>query len=93
MDGVGGSAKGRVDGRTRMEKRIGRQVDRRTCKRVQGGGQADERMGTGTLGGRADRGGRGQTVADRFRKGKTPKLTRQLTWPLEIQRGCLRVTV
>ena len=35
----------------------------------------------------------GQTVADGFPKDKTPKLTHQLTWPLEIQRGRPRVTI
>ena len=50
------------------------------------GRQADERTGTSTLGGRADGGGQwadgwtgGRTVEDEFLKGKTPKLTHQLT--------------
>ena len=53
------------------------------------GGQADRRTG---MGGLAD-GWTGQTVEDGFPKGKTPKLTHQLTWQSEIQRGRPRVTV
>ena len=58
----------------------------------QGGGRADELADwqTGRL---ADGGGRGRTGGRRISKGKTPDLTRQLTWPLEIQRGRPRVTV
>ena len=62
-------------------------------ERVPGAGQVDEWMRTGTLGGRGGErtdcrmSGRGQIVADGFPKDKTPKLTCQLTWLLEIQRG------
>ena len=35
----------------------------------------------------------GGRVDDGFPKGKTPNLTRQLTWPLEIQRGRLWITI
>ena len=66
------------------------------------GGRAD---GVGTPGGRADKvdngrtGGRAEGLADgrtggrRISEGKTPDLTRHLTWPWEIQRGHPRVTV
>ena len=49
----------------------------------------------GRVGGQADwwPSGLGRMVADGFPKGKTPKLTRQLTWRLEIQHGCPRVIV
>ena len=68
--------------------------------RVDGGG--------GTLGKRADRGGQWadgrtgrrvgglanwRTGGRRISEGKTPNLTRHLTWPWEIQRGRPRVIV
>ena len=90
-----------------MDKRAGGQADERTGGRglrvdEQTGGltsaQADE--GSGPVGGRGLRpvGGQadkrtGQTVEDGFPKGRTPKLTRQLTWLSEIQRGRPWVTV
>ena len=54
------------------------------------GGQVDKRTGAdnGRTGGQT-----GRTVEDGFPKGKTPKLTRQLTWPLKIQHGRPRLTV
>ena len=54
-------------------------------------GSADGRTGEQADGGADGRIGR--TVEDGFPKGKTPKLTRQLTWPSEIQRGRPQVTV
>ena len=56
-----------------------------TGGRADKGGWADEWNGR-----RVDGGGRCRTD---FPKGKTPQLTRQLTWPLEIQRGRPRVTI
>ena len=61
------------------------------------GGRADGRADEG--GQWADRrtGGRGRagarTGGRRISEGKTPNLTRQLTWPWEIQRGRPRVTI
>ena len=53
---------------------------------MDGGGHA------GRTGGLADE-RTGRTVEDGFPKGKSPKLTRQLTWLSEIQCGRPRVTV
>ena len=77
---MGGRAGGRADGRTSGWGR--------TCR-------AEERTGAdnGRTGGRADGGGRGRTGGRRISEGKTPDLTRHLTWPWEIQRGRPRVTV
>ena len=84
----GERACGRADGRTR--RRTGGQV----------GGLADWGMGgrgrtSGRVGGLADwrMGGRGRTGGRRISEGRTPDLTRQLTWPWKIQCVRLRVTV
>ena len=88
---------GRADGQTGAHAdegsewtngRTGRRVHRRTRAP---GGEADERTSWRT-GGLANK-RTGWTVKDRFPKCKTPKLTHQLTWLSEIQRGCPRVTV
>ena len=57
--------------------------------RVDEGGEVDKRTG-----GWANefKGPDWRTLANGFSKGKTPKLNRQLTWPLEIQRGHPSVT-
>ena len=47
------------------------------------------RTGRTGAGGRAD----GRTGGRRISEGKTPNLTRHLTWPWEIQRGRPRITV
>ena len=81
---MGGRADGWADGRTGGR---GLRVDERM------GGWAGGRTG-GRVGGLADwwTGGRGRT-GGRISEGKTPNLTRHLTWPWEIQRGRPRVTV
>ena len=53
------------------------------------GGWADGR----TSGRGRTMGGWGRTGGRRISEGKTPNLTRHLTWPWEIQRGRPRVTV
>ena len=68
-------------------------------KRTSGRGRArwaDERTEADTgRTGRTSRWGRAhaRTGGRRISEGKTPNLTRQLTWPLEIQRGRPRVTI
>ena len=77
---------GRTGGRT------GAQADGGSERKSGRAGKlANGRTGAGTLGGQADGGGRagGRQISE----GKTPDLTRQLTWPWEIQRGRPRVTV
>ena len=90
-------------GRTRADGgRTGRvRADERTGGR--GGGLADwHGRGTdgrgrtdGRVGGLADwrMGRRGRTGGRRISEGKSPNLTRHLTWPWRIQRGRPRVTV
>ena len=79
-----------------------KEVEKRTSKWGQiVGGQADRRTGAGrhangqTVRRRADvrTCGRGQMEADGFLKGKTPKVTHQVTLPSEIQRGRPQVAV
>ena len=89
-----GRARGRAHKRTRAP---AGHVDRWMSGRGRTmGGRADRRTRAGT---RADgwtgwrTGGRGRTGGRRISEGKTPNLTRQLTWLSEIQRGCPRVTV
>ena len=85
---------GWADGRTRAEKWTGgwanefKESERQTSGRGRTGGRA-----SGWVDGGADGRTGWRTVADRFLKGKTPKLTRKLTWPLEIQRGRPQVIV
>ena len=61
-------------------------------RRADGGGHA--RRTGGQVGGLADgrTGGRGRMGGRRISEGKIPYLTRQLTWPWEIQRGRSQVT-
>ena len=83
----------------------GGHADRRTSGREQTmGGRADRRIGVGS---RADRwtgervgeladwrtGGWERTGRQRIFEGKTPNLTRQLTWSSETQRDRPRVTI
>ena len=97
-DGVGGRADGWADGRT--SGRADGLAGGRTGGQADGGGHAGRTSGRGrTMGGRADgladwrMGGRGRTGGRRISEGKTPNLTRHLTWPREIQRGRPRITV
>ena len=101
-DKVGGRADERADGRTRAPSgQVDGRADRRTCGRGlragrQTGGRADEadgRTGQDIEASGSAIGRTGRTVEDGFPKGKTPKLTRQLTWPSEIQCGRPRITV
>ena len=97
----GGEADRRTSGRGRAhwtDERIGADTAQ-TGGRADGGRQVDDWMGrtgyadarTGwRTSGRMDEGGWGRMDSP---KDKTPQLTRQLTWPLEIQRGHPRVTV
>ena len=94
---MGGRADGRIGGRgLRANKRMGAGT---LGGRADGGGQwANWRTGRrtgGRVGGLADwrTGGRGRTGGRRISEGKTPNLTRHLTWLWEIQRGRPRVTV
>ena len=94
---------GRAHRRTRaLSGRAGGRVDERTGAgmlggQVDGGGQWAD--GGGRVRGWADRrigrrmGGRRRTGGRRISEGKTPNLTRHLTWPWEIQRGRPRVTI
>ena len=74
---------GRPDERTSGRRRMG--ADKQIGRRGRMGGMAD-----GRTGGMANRGGRCRTD---FLEGKTPQLTHQLTWPLEIQCGRSWVTI
>ena len=92
----GGRADGRWTGRQAdVEQRRGGRADGQTARRL----EADERTsGRGrTMGGRADGATNGRTGwrtgGRRISEGKTPNLTRHLTWPWEIQRGRPWVTV
>ena len=85
MDGGGQWADGRTGGRGRAKARTGGRADRAAD------GVADGRIGWRT--GRLADGGQGRTGGRRISEGKTPNLTRQLTWPWEIQRDCPWVTI
>ena len=83
-----------ADGGIRTE---GGQTGERTSRQADGGGLAT-RTGERTNGkadGRMElrTGGWGRTGANGFPKDKTYKLTRQLMWPLEIQRGYPWLTI
>ena len=79
------------EGSERTSKHAGRRADGRTNGLADGGGQWAEGQTGGQ--GRADaRTGR-QTGGRRISEGKILDLTRQLTWPWEIQRGRPRVIV
>ena len=80
--------------------RTGGRADEWTGGRADGGGHAGKTSGRGqTMGGRTDESERASGRADRrtggrrISEGKTPDLTRHLTWLWEIQRGRPRVTV
>ena len=102
-----GRRSGQAEGQTSSRGRIDRRVDGRGATlsgRADESGQwADKRTEVDWLCGQANgvadeqtrwlMGGRRRTGADGFPKGKTPKLTRQLMWPLEIQCGRPWVTV
>ena len=75
---MGRQANGAADGRTEWQ--TGELADWRTSGRV--GRLADWRTGR-----------QGRTGGRRISEGKSPNLTRPLTWPWEIQRGRPRVTV
>ena len=74
-----------------MGGRAHRRTGGRTCGYADGGGQWTDGRGDGRTGRRT--GGRvggladGRTGEQRISEGKTPDLTRQLTWPWEIQHG------
>ena len=73
---------GRADGRTGAGGCVDGLADWRTGGRANRRTGADWRMS-----------GRGRTGGRRISEGKTPNLTRHLTWPWEVQRGRPWVTV